>query len=57
MPERVKTITIQISEVEARALLVALEHGIRAIEAHDLVKDPRLIREAIATFRSFLPGR
>lgn len=54
---REETVTVTLSLVEARALLVAMERGLEAIKAFGLVKNPALIEEAVRVFRSNLPGR
>lgn len=42
---------------EARALELAMRHGLIAIEGHGLVANTGLIRAAIEKFRGVLPAR
>jgi hypothetical protein len=57
MAQTEKTVTFKLSLPQARAMDVALHRGMRAVEAHDLIRDTRLAEEAIRLFRSSLPAR
>lgn len=54
---REREITFTLSLPKARALNIALTHGLAAVEAHGLVANTQLMKAAIADFRAALPAR
>jgi hypothetical protein len=52
VPDTKTDVTVKLNRVEALALLVAADHGLKAIEAFNLVKNTAAMEEAIRKLRA-----